>query len=148
MVQAACFDNGSQPATWNITADGALIPGQQPANCIMGYGLMDYTLSFMTKIVRAGTGWRVLSTDTRSGPYLVITSEYPPESTFANINQTLLPPNTLVVGNGPNLVNQSLLPTAADQYYPLPVNISEGVWYNITTVSNGATSNVYINGTL
>lgn len=148
VVQAACFDKGSQPSTWNITADGALIPGQQPADCALGFGQSDYTLSFMTKIVRGGTGWRVLSTDARSGPYLVLTSEYPAGSTFVNTDRTLLPPNTLVVGNGPSLINQTLLPTSANQYYPLPLNISEGVWYNITTTTSGSASSVYINGTL
>jgi hypothetical protein len=148
VVQAACFDEGSQPATWNITEDGALIPGQQPANSPLGYSLEDYTLSFMTKIVRGGTGWRVLSADLRSGPYFVITSNYPSHSTFVNTNRTLLPANTLVAGNGPSLISQDILPASSDQYYPLPMSIWENEWYNITTVNNGTGSSILINGTL
>ena len=93
----------------------------------------------MTKIVRGGTGRRVLSADARSGPYLAITSEYPTQSTFVNTNQTLLPPNTLIVGNGPNLANQKFLPTATNQYHLLPMNILENEWYNITTSATAQT---------
>lgn len=148
VVQLACFDNGSQPQTWNITADGAYIPGQQPATSPLGYDLSDYTLSFMTKIVRGGTGWRVLSSSIRSGPYLVLTSNYPNDTTFVNVDRSLLPPNTLIVGNGPSLINQTLLPTSANQYYPVSTTILEDTWYNITTVTSSSGFDVYINGTL
>lgn len=147
-VQLACFDKESQPQTWNITTDGAYIPGQQPANSPLGYGLSDYTLEFMTKIVRGGTGWRVLSPSIRDGPYLILTSDYPSDSTFVNVDTTLLPANTLVVGNGPNIINQTLLPTSANQYYPVSTTIKEETWYNITTVTGASGFDVYINGTL
>jgi hypothetical protein len=148
VVQASCYDKGSQPATWNITADGALIPGQQPALCALGFGLSDYTLEFTTKIARGGTGWRVLSPDARSGPYFVVTSNYPNASTFVNTDRTLLPPNTLIAGTGASLVSQWILPAGPNVYYPLSMTIAEGDWYNITTVIRGGKSAIYINDTL
>jgi hypothetical protein len=148
VVQLACFDSESQPQTWNITADGAYIPGQQPANSPLGYGLSNYTLEFMTKIVRGGTGWRVLSPSTSSGPYLILTSNYPSVSTFVTVNTTLLPANTLVVGNGPSIVNQTSLTTSANQYFAVSTTILEDTWYNITTVTGETGFDVYINGTL
>jgi hypothetical protein len=147
-VQLACFDKKSQPQTWEITADGAYIQGQQPANSPLGYDMSDYTLEFMTKIVRGGTGWRVLSSAVSSGPYLILTSNYSAHSTFVNVNTTLLPANTLVVGNGPSIVNQTSLTTSANLYYPISMTILEDTWYNITTVTGATGIDVYINGTL
>ncbi|KAB8204428.1 Six-hairpin glycosidase-like protein [Aspergillus parasiticus] len=148
VVQVACFDAGSQPASWNVTTDGALIPGQQPALCPHGFGQSNYSLSFMTKIVRGGVGWRVLSTDIRYGPYLVLTSNYPDQTKFLNTNHSLVPPNSLVVVNGSNLITQPNLPVSGVKQYPLSLTILEDVWHNITTVSTPSALEVYINGTL
>lgn len=147
-VQLACFDKNSQPSSWKITANGAYIQGQQPANSPLGYGMSEYTLEFMTKIVRGGTGWRVLSSAVSSGPYMLLTSSYPDHSTFVNVNTTLLPPNTLIVGNGPSIVNQTSLTTGANLYYPISTKILEDTWYNITIATGTAGIDVYINDTL
>ncbi|TKA58230.1 hypothetical protein B0A55_13698 [Friedmanniomyces simplex] len=147
-VRAACVDAGSQPASWNITAEGALIPGQFPAPCVFGNEYSNYTMSFMTKIARGGTGWRVGTSNVRAAPYFVLTSDYPNGSTFVNTNRTLLPPNTIVAGFGCSIVNQTLLPSDTDTHHPLPMSISENEWYNITTTINGTGFEIYINGTL
>lgn len=110
--------------------------------------MSDYTLEFMTNIVRGRTGWRVLSSAISSDPYLILTSNYPDHSTYVNVNTTLLPANTLVVGNGPSIVNQASLTTSANQYYPISTTILENTWYNITTMSSEAGFDVYINSTL
>lgn len=133
VVQVACVDAGNAPSTWEITDDGAFIRGQQTAQSANGTTLGNYTLSFATKIVRGGTGWRVASSTTPGGAVFYLTSSYPEETTNVNTNRTLLPPNTLVFNFGPSIVNQSTLQTGWNQYFPLNTTIEEGEWYNIST---------------
>ncbi|EYE90739.1 Six-hairpin glycosidase [Aspergillus ruber CBS 135680] len=144
-VQQACIANNTAPSTWEVTSDGAYLRGQQPAASVKGVSYANYTMSFRSKIVRGGTGWKVASGVTGYGPYFVLTSEYPPESTFLNTNRTLVPPNTLVVGYGYNLVNQTSLPTGAVKHFPLSFNVTESKWYNISTTINQTGYSVSIN---
>jgi hypothetical protein len=105
-VQAACVEANSKPSTWQITSDGVRIIGQYPAQSMKGAGMSDYTMSFSTKIVRGGTGWKVAAAiNTSYGPYFVLTSN---GSTFANTDESLVPRNTLVVGYGFTIVNQTI----------------------------------------
>lgn len=53
-------------------------------------------------------------------PTVVLTSEYPAGS-FANIDRSLVPPNTLVVGRGWSLQNQTSLPAFVLEKFPLPI---------------------------
>ncbi|KAK8217679.1 Six-hairpin glycosidase-like protein [Phyllosticta paracitricarpa] len=129
--QQACVTNGSAPSTWEITNQGAFVRGQAPAQSALGPDFSNYTLSFSTKIVRGGTGWRVAAGVNGYGPYLVLTSEYP-DGTFVNTNRTLLPPNTLITGFGYSIVNQTTLTT--------------GPWYHISTTINATGYSVSING--
>lgn len=135
VVQTACVEAGNAPSTWEITEEGALIRGQASAQSAEGILLnpANYTLEFMTKIVRGGTGWRIASAAQPYGPYFVLTSTYPEDTAFLNINRTLLPPNTLLFNSGWNLVNQTTLPTPANQQYPLKVSMTEDKWYKIST---------------
>lgn len=132
-VQSLCLEKGSQPSTWEITEEGALIRGQQTAQSAIGVAFGNYTLSFATKIIRGGVGWRVASRSNPYGPLLVVTSEYPANTTFVNTNTTLLPPNTLIIGHGYSLVNQSTLTSAPLSYFPLPFNLTEDEWHQIST---------------
>jgi hypothetical protein len=68
-VQAACVESGSAKSTWEITRDGAFIRGQEAAQSVAGLLFSNYTMSFLTKIVRGGTGWRVASHIAPYGPY-------------------------------------------------------------------------------
>lgn len=77
----------------------------------------------MTKIVRGGVGWRILSTDIRCRPYLVLTSNYPDQTKFLNTNHSLKPPSSLVVVNGSNLITQPNLPVSGVKQYPLSLTI-------------------------
>jgi hypothetical protein len=133
VVQAACIDAGNAPSTWEITDEGALVQGQTSAQSAVGIAESNYTLSFDTKIVRGGTGWRVASAIEPLGPYFLLTSGYPSNNTLVNTNKTLLPPNTLIFNSEWGLVNQSTLETSANQYYPLNISIEEGRWYHIST---------------
>ena len=143
-VQAACVEPNSQPSTWHITSDGAFIPGQYPAQSVKGDGLGNYTMSFSTKIVRGGTGWKVAAAmSTSYGPYFVLTSNGP---TFANRDKALIPSNTLIAGYGFTIVNQTILPSAPVRYYNLHRKISDDEWYRVTTVINSTGYHIKING--
>lgn len=132
-VQAACVDNGTLKSTWQITRDGALIRGQETAQSVNGISYSNYTMSFMTKIVRGGTGWRVASPMVPYAPYFILTSNYPSESTFINTDRDLVPPNQLTVGYGWNIVNQSTLDSGPISHYPVSLPILENEWYEIST---------------
>ncbi|KAK4506260.1 hypothetical protein PRZ48_004225 [Zasmidium cellare] len=146
VVQVACVDAGNAPSTWDITPDGAFIRGQQTAQSARGTAYGNYTLSFSTKIVKGGTGWRVASGTTPTGAVVYLTSNYPEETTFANTNRTLLPPNTLVFNFGHSIVNQSTLVTGWNQYFPLNTSVREGEWYNISTTITSKGYRVNIHG--
>lgn len=109
-------------------------------------GAANYTLEFDTKIVRGGTGWRVASAIQPLGPYFVLTSNYPEQNTFVNTNRTLVPPNTLIVNAGWNLLNQSNLETPANQYYPLNISVEENKWYHVVTAIKEDGYSISING--
>ncbi|RMZ66552.1 alpha-L-rhamnosidase [Pyrenophora seminiperda CCB06] len=148
VAQVACVDAGNAPSTWEINDEGALIRGQTSAQSAEGIlmNAANYTLSFYTKIVRGGTGWRVASAIQPLGPYFVLTSDYPKQTSFSNTNRTLLPPNTLIFNADWSLVNQSSLPTPANIYYPLNITIEEERWHHVTTSIKEDGYHVYLNG--
>ncbi|KAL4965459.1 putative alpha-L-rhamnosidase C [Aspergillus stella-maris] len=132
-VQAACIEEGTARTTWDVTTDGVLLRGQQSAQSVVGAEYSNYTMSFKSNIVRGGTGWRVAVSTMSFGPTFLLTSEYAAASTFLNVNRTLVPPNTLLVGYGWNLVNQTSLETGKVNYYPLDFDLKEGEWIDIAT---------------
>ncbi|KAL4930987.1 putative alpha-L-rhamnosidase C [Aspergillus undulatus] len=132
-VQQACIEKGTAPSTWEVTADGVRLRGQQSAQSALGADFSNYTMTFKTKIVRGGTGWRVATSATSFGPTFLLTSEYPPDATFLNTNRTLVPSNTLAVGFGHNIVNNTSLESGRVSYYELPFNVKEGQWFSIST---------------
>ncbi|KAI5358127.1 putative six-hairpin glycosidase superfamily, alpha-L-rhamnosidase domain-containing protein [Septoria linicola] len=150
VVQAACIDAGNASSTWETTPEGALIRGQQTAQSSNGSKFANYTLSFMTKIVRGGTGWRLASGSVAvpRGHILYMTSEYPEATIFVNTNRTLVPPNTLIYNYGYSIVNQSTLTTGWNQQIPIHVTIQENVWYNISTTLTPTSINVSLDSQL
>lgn len=74
--------------------------------------------------------------ETNSPFPVVLTSEYPSGS-FANIDRTLLPPNTLILGRGWSLQNQISLPGYVLEKFPLTMNVTEKTWHTIRTESPG-----------
>lgn len=168
--QLVCFPPESQTSTWEITSNGAYIRGQKPATTARVVNLSNYTLSFETMIDHGGTGWRVdteIDAIQATGPIckyttnphttghisnplilVVLTSEYPTGS-FANIDKTLLPPNTLVLGRGWSLQNQTSLPGYILDKFPLKFNVTEKTWHTIRTESPGDdTYTVYLDDRL
>jgi hypothetical protein len=144
-VQAACVEAYSQPSTWEITENGALIRGQFPAYSAKGVDFGNYTMAFSTKIVTGGTGWRVAAgANDGYGPYFVLTTAGPH---FINHNDTLLPPNSLTVGFGWSIVNQTILPSAPISHFPVSFDVVDDEWYRISTTITTSGYNISINGT-
>ncbi|RDW67558.1 hypothetical protein BP6252_08954 [Coleophoma cylindrospora] len=147
-VQAACVDNASLVSTWEVTDQGVLLHGQEPAQSAIGVNFSNYTMSFLTKIVRGGTGWRVASSIIPYGPYFVLTSNYPQDTSFLNTDTELLPPSSLVTGYGFSLVNQTTLTSGPVTSQTLNMTINEDQWYEINTTISSNGYKISINGTL
>lgn len=146
-ASAACVEAGTQNATWEITDEGARIRGQKTAVSALGVDYLDYTLSFITKIERGGTGWSVAQGPISPGLQFLLVSELPEQSTFVNTNTTLLQANAVNLAYGYGFVNQTTLPTRNLGNFSLFNPVPEGIWYYIeTTVSNGTQLLVRING--
>ncbi|KAJ5919313.1 hypothetical protein N7466_010256 [Penicillium verhagenii] len=147
--QLVCFPPQTQTSTWDITSLGAYIRGQKPASTAKVVNLSNYTLSFETMIDYGGTGWRVdteIDAIQATGPIFVLTSEYPTGS-FANIDTELVPPNTLILGRGWSLQNQTSLPGYVLDEFPLNFNVTEKTWHTIRTDSPGDdTYTVFLDG--
>ncbi|ORY82403.1 Six-hairpin glycosidase-like protein [Leucosporidium creatinivorum] len=148
--QLACYSPDTQISTWEIDSQkGAYIRGQKPATTIKGANAQNYTLSFETMIDYGGVGWR-LDTEVDNiwaeGPILVLSSNYP-EGSFVNYNTSLLPPNTLVLGRGWALQNQTTLSGWHLDSFPVPFDVTEKEWHEIATESPGdGTYTVKIDG--
>lgn len=146
-VQAVCVEAGIQPSTSVGTDQGMLIRGQQPAQSANGTSFSNYTMSFSTKIVREGTGWRVAAgLGGGYGPYFVLTSDCTDGPAFINNNRTLVPPNSLIFRYGWSIVSQETLPSGPTQIFALPMGISENEWYEISITISASGYNLSING--
>ncbi|KAI0155310.1 Six-hairpin glycosidase [Xylariaceae sp. FL1272] len=145
VVQAACYEAGTLAPTWQITDQGALIPGQFPAVSALGGGWSDYTLTFSTKITQGGTGWRVAGGIMGGyGPYFVLTAS---EADLGSDGALSLERNSLVAGYGFSFVNQILLSSATPTTFPVDMPIHVGEWHTITTAINSTGYLVSIDGT-
>ncbi|KAG9242194.1 Six-hairpin glycosidase-like protein [Calycina marina] len=101
-------------------------------------------MSFSTKIVHGGTGWRVAGgANGGYGPYFVLVSSGPQ---LASADLNLLPGNSLVAGFGFSIINQTILGSAPPQYFNLPITIVDNQWYKITTEIMSTGYNITIRG--
>ncbi|KAJ5128311.1 hypothetical protein N7448_002029 [Penicillium atrosanguineum] len=143
-VEAACVDAGSQPSTWEISDEGALIRGQYPAVSALASSFANYTLEFSTKITAGGTGWRVAGgANGGYGAYFVLTSN---KEGLESSNITSLAQNSLIAGYGFTLIDQAILPSAPSETYPVSTVIKENEWYSIKTVINATGYAISVNG--
>jgi hypothetical protein len=126
----SCIDAGNAPSTWDITEDGALIRGQTTAQSAKGASFSNYTLSFSTKIVRGGTGWRIASGTQPYGSYFLLTSN---EQALLNTNRSLITPNTIIFTYGTSLYAQDSITNGPVYQYPINVTIEDDTWYNVST---------------
>jgi hypothetical protein len=143
-AQGACVEAGTQPSTWEISNDGALIRGQFPATSAKAVDFADYTLEFSTKIISGGTGWRVAGgANDGYGAYFVLTSSGP---ALESRNVTSLPSNSLVAGYGFSIINQTILSSATPRTYELPISFQDDTWYRITTSINSTGYAISVDG--
>ncbi|EPQ31311.1 uncharacterized protein PFL1_01496 [Pseudozyma flocculosa PF-1] len=137
--QLTCYAPHTQTTTWDIDSHGAYIRGQKPASSTAAINYQNYTLEFDAKIDYGGLGWRLdgqIDAIQANGPYLVLNSNYP-EGSFANYDRQLVPPNTLVLGTGFSLQNQTSLPGYVLDRFPIDFDITEKEWHRIKSVSHG-----------
>jgi hypothetical protein len=133
-ASTACVEEGSQGAVWEVDSDkGVLVRSTKPSITLGATGFADYTLDFETNIARAGVWWSVASAERTTAIQLMLVSDSPEETTFVNIDRTLLQPNSILLGYGFNFVNQSLVRSYLLDYFPVPFTVSEGFWYNLST---------------
>ncbi|CAD0082907.1 unnamed protein product [Aureobasidium vineae] len=66
------------------------------------------------------------------GIQLNLVGNYPESTTYANVNKTLLPPNSIALGYGFNLVNQTTLTSYYLANFKVPFQVKEGQWYSVS----------------
>ncbi|KAJ3941069.1 uncharacterized protein N0V96_008946 [Colletotrichum fioriniae] len=66
-----------------------------------------------------------------NGYTMLLTGELPESSTFANVNKTLTPPNTISLAYGPDFVNQTTLTSYLLDVFDVPFTVKENEWYRI-----------------
>lgn len=62
----------------------------------------------------------------------MLVSELPEQTTFLNTNTTLTPPSSIVIGFGSAFVNQTTLPSYYLGAFPVPFNVTEKSWHQVT----------------
>ncbi|TVY30323.1 hypothetical protein LHYA1_G001541 [Lachnellula hyalina] len=143
-VQASCVEADSQPSTWEISGDGALIRGQYPGTSALGMKYGDYTMSFSTKITRGGTGWRVAAGPNAGyGAYFVLTSNGPQ---YLSTDNATVPSDSLIATYGFSIVN-FYLSSAPPLYYANPFPILDDEWYRVSTTITPSGYNISVNDT-
>lgn len=112
---AACYEKQSQPTTWSLSSQGVLIQGQRPALTRKFYAMEPYTLTFESRIKHGGTGWAVgYPVSTLNGGLLLYIRN-----------------DTLTLGYGSSLLNQTTLPSYVLDSFPVSVRKDE--WLKIRT---------------
>ncbi|EMT62118.1 hypothetical protein FOC4_g10015199 [Fusarium odoratissimum] len=134
----SCLGKSTQPAVWQIDPNnGAYVANQRPAMTIEGHSFTNYTLEFDAFIDRGGFWWAVAQPLALDGLHIQLTGEMPSRSSFANTNNTVTPPNTLLLASGFGFVNQTTLPSYILASTKIPFSVKEKTWYRIKTVLGG-----------
>ncbi|KAJ0333688.1 hypothetical protein COL922a_010704 [Colletotrichum nupharicola] len=134
---AACVDKGSQPAIWTVDEEnGVLAQSTRPSMTWKATAWTNYTVEFDTKIKKGGTreltniqGGAIAG----NGYTILLTGELPESNRFANVNETLTPPNTISLSYGPDFVNQTTLTSYILDVFKVPFTVKEDTWYHIST---------------
>ncbi|RDW74895.1 hypothetical protein BP6252_06037 [Coleophoma cylindrospora] len=138
-VNVACLEQGTQPELWQVNQTGAFIRGMRSGVSDQGAFLENYTLEFDARIERGGLGWVVAHplASPASGIQLNLVGELPPETRFVNTNTSLTPPNSILLGYGYSIVNQTTLNSYLLDTFQIPFPVQEKTWYRVTTVLTG-----------
>ncbi|KAG8162548.1 hypothetical protein KVR01_008313 [Diaporthe batatas] len=133
-ASTACVEKGSQGAVWEVDpSKGVFVRSTKPSITLEGTGFSNYTLGFETNIDRGGVWWSVASAERTTAIQLMLVGELPEETTFVNTNRSLLQPNSVLLGYGFNFLNQTLVSSYLLDCFPVPFNVSEGSWYDLST---------------
>lgn len=134
---ASCFAAGAYKTIWETSPDnGLLVRGSRSGLTTRANDFMNYNLTFSAKIQRGGLGWTMACpVSARSGGIqLNLVGDYPEPTTYVNVNRTLLPPNSIVLAYGFDLVNQTTLTSYYLDNFKIPFQVKEGQWYSISAV--------------
>ncbi|THX28958.1 Six-hairpin glycosidase [Aureobasidium pullulans] len=132
---ASCFSGGAYKSIWDVSPNsGAFVRGSRAGLSIKGNTFSNYNLTFSANIKRGGLGWTMAYpvSSRVGGIQLNLAGNYPEATTYANVNKTLLPPNTVVLGYGFSLVNQTTLDSYYLDSFKVPFDVKEGHWYSIS----------------
>ncbi|KAL3668516.1 hypothetical protein V7S43_006600 [Phytophthora oleae] len=146
-VSAACLDAGSQVSSWRSSKEnGTFVPGTRPGVSYKAWNLSDYTLEFETQIIRGGVGFYVGYdvSGNRGSLMFHLSSEYPADSTYVNINSTLFPANTVSLLHGFDFVNSSSMTSYPLGSYTVPFNVKEHVWYPVKLAVDSTAGNLVL----
>ncbi|KAG2798828.1 hypothetical protein PC118_g20982, partial [Phytophthora cactorum] len=146
-VSAACLDAGSQVSSWESSeVNGTFVPGTRPGVSYKTWNLSDYTIEFETQIIRGGVGFYVGYdiTANRGSLMFHLSSEYPADSTYVNINSTLFPANTLTLTYGFDFVNATDMTSYVLGTSNAPFNVKEHVWYPVKIAVNSTAGNLVV----
>ncbi|KAH7476214.1 uncharacterized protein KRP23_6903 [Phytophthora ramorum] len=146
-VSAACLDAGSQVSSWSSSEEnGTFVPGTRPGVSYKTWNLSDYMLEFETKIIRAGVAFYVGYdvAGNRGSLMFHLSSEYPVDSTYVNVNSTLFPANTVTLDYGFDFVNASSMTSYVLGNYDVPFNVKEHVWYPVKLAVNSTAGNLVL----
>ncbi|KAH0282787.1 Six-hairpin glycosidase [Aureobasidium namibiae CBS 147.97] len=134
-VGAACFSAGAYKPKWEISSSsGALVRGSRAGLSLAGDAFSNYNLTFSTKIQRGSLGWAMAYpvASRTGGIQLNLVGDYPAATTYSNVNRTLLPANSVVLGFGFSLVNQTTVPSYYLDTFEVPFDVKEGQWYSVS----------------
>ncbi|KAI0103908.1 Six-hairpin glycosidase-like protein [Nemania sp. FL0031] len=133
---AACVEEGTQGPIWDIDAtNGALVHSTRALQGLSANSYSNYTLEFDATIVRGGLWWTVAFPMIHSaGVQIMLTGELPQGSTFANVNQSSTPANTIQIAYGYAVFETATVPSTAYGTFDIPFSLHENTWYRIKTV--------------
>ncbi|KAF4144815.1 Bacterial alpha-L-rhamnosidase C-terminal domain [Phytophthora infestans] len=146
-VSAACLDAGSQVSSWRVSEEnGTFVPNSRPGVSYKAWNLSDYTLGFESQIIRGGLGFYIGYdiTANRGSLMFHLSSEYPADSTYVNINTTLFPPSTLTLTYGFDFVNATDMTSYVLGTSRVPFDVKEHVWYRVKIAVNSTAGNLVV----
>ncbi|KAE8896865.1 hypothetical protein PF005_g16133 [Phytophthora fragariae] len=144
-VTAACLDAGSQVPSWSSSEEnGTFVPGTRPGISYRTWNLTNYVLNFESQIIRGGAGYTVGYdlTGNRDGIQIHLASEYPSDTTYANINSTLFPASTATLAWGYDFANATSVTSYILGQYDVPFSVKENVWYPVEIRVNSTAGNI------
>ncbi|KAI9993774.1 hypothetical protein PInf_016295 [Phytophthora infestans] len=146
-VSAACLDAGSQVSSWRVSEEnGTFVPNPRPGVSYKAWNLSDYTLGFESQIIRGGLGFYIGYdiTANRGSLMFHLSSEYPADSTYVNINTTLFPPSTLTLTYGFDFVNATDMTSYVLGTSRVPFDVKEHVWYRVKIAVSSTAGNLVV----